>query len=378
VKEGGGRVKEVRGWRCGVRVVVTGGAGYIGSHACKRLLELGHRVVVIDNLVRGHRAAIERLRRLPGVSMDRLVFVEGDVGDAAALDRAFGGGPVEAVLHLAGLAYVRESMEKPVEYYGANTAPAPGLIGAARRAGVGRIVFSSTCATYGSPAASGSEGARALIPIREDCPQRPINPYGWSKLMVERMLLDHVAACGREGAGAGVGPGVAMLRYFNVAGCDRSGLLGEDHTPETHIIPLMLLTALGKRRSFTILGEDHATADGTCVRDYIHVEDLVDAHIAALEALRAGEVRIYNLGIGRGFSVREVARSVERVTGRSVALEGGARHPGDPPTLYCDGEKIERELGWRAGVRELDEIVASAWEWFRGHPEGYEKEGWEA
>ncbi|PKL33743.1 MAG: UDP-glucose 4-epimerase GalE [Planctomycetes bacterium HGW-Planctomycetes-2] len=353
-----------------MRVVVTGGAGYIGSHACKRLLEAGHSVVVIDNLVRGHAAAIERLRTLPGVTPDRLVFVEGAVGDAAALDRAFGAGPVEALLHFAALAYVRESMDKPLEYYHANTSPAPGLFAAARRAGVRRIVFSSTCATYGAPSSSGGEGAedgRPLIPIREDCPQAPINPYGWSKLFVERILLDLVAAGRREGDA----PGVAILRYFNVAGCDRSGLLGEDHTPETHIIPLMLLAALGKRPSFTILGEDHATPDGTCVRDYIHVEDLVDAHLAALEVLAPGEVRAYNLGIGRGFSVREVARGIERVTGRPLTLERGPRHPGDPPTLFCDASKIERELGWRARVRDLDEIVASAWEWFRRYPDGY-------
>lgn len=341
-----------------MRVLVTGGAGYIGSHACRRLLADGHDVVIVDDFSRGRVEAVERLRSLPGVSHARLEAHVGRVGDRDTLARALRGGGVDAVLHFAAMAYVRESMERPLAYYEANTAQAPALIEAAHEAGVRRFVLSSTCATYGAPSPE-------LIPIREECPQSPINPYGWSKLFIERMLQDYRAA---EGDGA---MGVAILRYFNVAGCDRTGLLGEDHDPETHIVPLLLQTALGLRSSFTILGTDHATPDGTCVRDFIHVEDLVDAHIAALEALRPGDLRTYNLGIGRGFSVREVIASVERVTGRMVRVVEAARHPGDPPTLFCDPSKIERELDWRASIRELDEIVRSAWEWLRRHPGGY-------
>jgi UDP-glucose-4-epimerase GalE len=339
-----------------MRVLVTGGAGYIGSHACKRLLDAGHSVVVIDNLVRGHREAIGALQRIG----DRLEFHQGEVGDEALLSKVLIPGTVDAVLHFAALAYVRESMEQPLEYYRANTAPAPALIDAAHRCGVRKFVFSSTCATYGSPPPT-------LIPIREDCPQRPINPYGWSKLFVERMLLDYAGARAPHGDAMGVG----MLRYFNVAGCDRSGTLGEDHRPETHIIPLLIQTALGRSESFAILGDDHDTPDGTCVRDFIHVEDLVDAHLATLQALRPGEVRAYNLGIGRGFSVREVIGAVERIAGVSLRTTIGPSHPGDPPTLFCDPSRIERELGWRASVRDLDQIIASAWTWFRDHPGGY-------
>lgn len=343
-----------------MRIVVTGGAGYIGSHACKRLLADGHSVVVIDNMTRGNFAAIKLLRTMPGVTPERLEFHEGDAGDRSLLAGVFQPGRVDAVLHFAAMAYVRESMELPLEYYAANTAAAPALIEAAHIGGVRRFVFSSTCATYGAP-------KDAMIPIREDCPQLPINPYGWSKLFIERMLIDYAAAHTAQGAGMGI----AMLRYFNVAGCDRSGLLGEDHEPETHIIPLLLQTVMGKRKAFTILGEDHATPDGTCVRDYIHVEDLVSAHVAALEALMPGDLRSYNVGIGRGFSVREVTECVERVTGKKVSLSKGPSHRGDPPTLYCDPSKIERELGWNAEVRELDQIVESAWNWFRAHPDGY-------
>lgn len=343
-----------------MRVLVTGGAGYIGSHACKRLLAAGHSVLVIDNLSRGHARAIELLHATLPADSARLQFHRGDVGDAALLARVLTPGAVDAVLHFAALAYVRESVELPTEYYAANTAPAPALISAAHRAGVRRFVFSSTCATYGAP-------ADEAMPIDEDCPQRPINPYGWSKLFVERMLKDYAAARVSHGDGMGI----AILRYFNVAGCDRSGALGEDHRPETHIIPLLLQTALGQRKSFTLLGENHATPDGACVRDFIHVEDLVDAHIAALSALRPGDLRTYNLGIGRGFSLREVIASAQRVTGRPILVEVGPSHPGDPPTLYCSPGRIERELGWRASIRELDEIVASAWKWFQSNPDGY-------
>lgn len=348
-----------------MKILVTGGAGYIGSHACKRLLAAGHDVVVVDNLFRGHARAIELLGTMPGVTVGpggRLAFYQVDVQDRPALERIIAQHKVEAIIHFAALAYVRESMEQPLPYYRANTAAAVSLLEAIEATGVQRLVFSSTCATYGEPDPS-------LIPIREDCPQRPINPYGWSKLFIERMAHDFMAA--RRGAGKPFA--VAMLRYFNVAGCDRSGLLGEDHVPETHLLPIILQVLLGKRDCLTIFGTDHKTPDGTCVRDYIHVEDLVDAHAVVLGSLRPAEhdVRTYNLGIGKGISIREVIASVERVTGKKVKTKDGPRNAGDPPTLLCDPSKIERELGWRAGVRSIDEIVATAWAWFSRNVEGY-------
>lgn len=345
-----------------MNILVTGGAGYIGSHACQRLLADGHTVVVIDNLFRGHERPLELLRAQPGVGAARLVFQKGDVGDRSLVGRLLREHRIDAVMHFAALAYVRESMEQPLAYYRANTAAAVSLLEACDAAGVNRLVFSSTCATYGEPPASD-------IPIKETCRQQPINPYGWSKLFIERMILDYADARRRTGKPFAA----AMLRYFNVAGCDRAGLLGEDHTPETHIIPIMLEVALGTREALTIFGTDHATADGTCVRDYLHVEDLADAHAAVLKTLdpTKNEVRAYNLGTGKGHSIREVLASVGRVTGRTIKTVDGPRHPGDPPTLFCDPSKIEREIGWRASVRSLDEMVASAWSWFQKNPRGY-------
>lgn len=346
-----------------MNILVTGGAGYIGTHACKRLLTEGHTVVVIDNLVRGHEKPLDVLRARPGVG-PRLIFQKGDVGDRALVERMLRDHHIDAVMHFAALAYVRESMEQPLAYYRANTAAAVSLLEACDAAGITRLVFSSTCATYGEPPPGD-------IPIKESCRQQPINPYGWSKLFIERMILDYADTLRR----AGTPFAAAMLRYFNVAGCDRAGLIGEDHTPETHIIPIMLEVALGKRDSLTIFGTDHPTPDGTCVRDYIHVEDLVDAHAAVLKTLdpSKNEVRAFNLGTGRGHSIREVLASVERVTGRPIKTADGPRHPGDPPTLFCDASKIEREIGWRASIRTLDEMVASAWEWFRKNPGGYKR-----
>lgn len=343
-----------------MRVMVTGGAGYIGSHAVMRLLVDGHDVVVIDNLFRGHAAAIDRLRAMPGVTPGRLVFQVGDIGDRGLVELLLRDHRVEVIMHFAALAYVRESVHMPLAYYRNNTAGALSLLEAADACGVDRFIFSSTCATYG-------EASPGQMPITEENEQRPINPYGWSKLHVERMLKDLADERGRAGRPLGF----AALRYFNVAGSDRTGLIGEHHEPETHIIPLLLQTALGVRESFTILGTDYPTPDGTCVRDYIHVEDLVDAHVLVMNRLKAGEQRAYNLGNGRPFSVREIIASVERVTGRRLAIKEGARALGDPPVLYADAGKIARELGWRARVTELDEIVRSAWAWYERHPRGY-------
>lgn len=336
-------------------ILVTGGAGYIGSHAAQRLLRDGREVVVVDNLSRGHESAIDRLRG-PG----RITFIRGDVGDRALIEDVIRRHGVRSVMHFAALTYVGESVDRPLAYYRNNTAGTMSLIEACDAAGVERFVFSSTCATYGEP---GPE----FIPIPESCPQRPISPYGTSKLHAEHVLRDWSAS--RRRAGRPVA--AASLRYFNVAGCDRTGVLGEDHDPETHLIPVVLLAVLGRRDGVTIFGTDYPTPDGTCIRDYIHVEDLVDAHVRVLDALRPGEERAYNLGIGRGASVREVIESVRRVTACNPVVREGPRRAGDPPRLYADPSLIRRELGWAASITDLDEIVRSAWAWFRRHPAGY-------
>jgi UDP-glucose 4-epimerase len=353
-----------------MNILVTGAAGYIGSHAVQRLLRDGHEVTALDNLSRGHRQAIDLL--MPGAA-GRLEFVRDDVGDRAAVERILRKRRIEGIMHFAALAYVGESVENPLRYYRNNTAGALSLLEAAAGAGVRRLVFSSTCATYGQPPEN-------LIPIPETCPQAPISPYGRSKLHVEQMLMDFAQSvqsgrglrAGKEGPGWF---GFAALRYFNVAGCDRSGLLGEHHEPETHLIPVILRAALGLEDAVRIFGTAYATPDGTCIRDYIHVEDLVDAHIAVLGALAPGEARTYNLGIGRGHSVREVIAAAGRVTGRDIPLIEGPPRAGDPARLFADPSKIERELGWRASITSLDEIIASAWTWFSAHPRGYEPVG---
>jgi len=327
-----------------MNVLVTGGAGYIGSHAVKQLVQAGHRAVVIDNLVRGHRQAVH-----PGAEFHPI-----DLMDTDGLAELLRQHRIECVMHFAALAYVGESVTEPLKYYRNNTAGAISLLEAIDRAAVERMVFSSTCATYGEP---------NQTPIVETMPQQPINPYGWSKWCVERVLKDYAAANKRFS--------FAALRYFNVAGCAADGSLGEDHKPETHIIPLLLLTALGRRDQFTILGTDYATPDGTCIRDYVHVEDLCSAHIAVMEALRPGDMRFYNLGIGRGYSVQEVLESAMRVTGVEIAVERGARRPGDPAVLYADAKKIHREVGWSARYQEIDAIVETAWNWFQRNPYGY-------
>jgi len=322
-----------------------GGAGYIGSHAAKQLLEAGHRVVVVDNLVRGHARAVP-----PGAVFEKLALAETET-----LARLMAEQRVDCVMHFAALAYVGESVAEPLRYYENNTAGTVSVLRAMQAAGVGRMVFSSTCATYGEP---------ETTPIVETMPQRPINPYGFSKLFVEQVLRDYAAA-NREFS-------FVSLRYFNVAGAAADGSLGEDHRPETHLIPVVLQAALGKREKVTVFGTDYPTPDGTCIRDYIHVSDLCEAHITAMRALKPGDARFYNLGIGRGYSVREVIESCRRVTGREIPVEYGPRRPGDPAVLFADASKIRDELGWTARYTELDAIVATAWNWFREHPDGYE------
>lgn len=339
-----------------MNVLVTGGAGYIGSHCALRLAEEGHRVTVVDNLVRGHRAAVDALKAAYGGGVR---FVEADLADTRALASALRESRSDAVIHFAALTYVGESMERPLDYFHANVAGGISLLRAMRETGVRRIVFSSTAATYGEP---GPES----IPIREDTPQRPINPYGASKLAFEKVLRDEVAALRDPAPLAAI-----ALRYFNVAGSDPKGRIGEDHRPETHLIPICLEVALGKRPHLTIFGEDYATPDGTCVRDYVHVEDLVSAHLSALDALRPGEFRAFNVGIGRGYSVREVLESCRRVTAHPIPAVAGPRRPGDPPSLYADPSAIRRDLGWQARWTDLDAVVATAWRWMKTHPRGY-------
>lgn len=333
-----------------MRFLVTGGAGYIGSHATLRLLDAGHEVTVVDSLVRGHRGAIDALAAVGG---SRLRFVEADILETAAVARALRDGRADTVLHFAALTYVGESVERPEDYRRTNTLGGESVLAAMRETGVRRIIFSSTAATYGEP-------PQDAMPITEDTPQRPINPYGATKLAFEQALR---AQTGWLSAVA--------LRYFNVAGADPAGRLGEDHRPETHLIPICLEVALGKRAQLTVFGDDFATPDGTCVRDYVHVEDLVDAHIAALGALEPGHFKRWNVGIGRGYSVREVLESCRRVTGHAIPAVVGARRAGDPPSLYADPSAITRDLGWKARWTDLDAIVRTAWDWMRAHPHGY-------
>ncbi len=321
----------------GRTVLVTGGAGYVGSHACKALAAAGYLPVAYDDLSRGHDWAV---RWGP--------LEVGSIEDRARLDAALQRHRPSAVLHFAAYAYVGESVDRPLDYYRNNVDGTLTLLAAMRAAGIGRLVFSSTCATYGVP---------GVLPIPEEHPQEPINPYGRSKLMVERILADVDAAHGLRSI---------SLRYFNAAGADPQGEIGEAHEPETHLVPLVLEAAAGRRANVAIHGTDYPTPDGTCVRDFIHVSDLADAHVAALRALERGAATTAcNLGNGRGFSVREVIRAVERVTGRTVPVTTGPRRPGDPPVLIDGAARAARELGWTPRHPDLDTIVATAWAWMQ-------------
>jgi len=333
-------------------VAVTGAAGYIGSHAAKLLLQSGARVLAIDNLDRGAPMAIDALRSIaPG----RFEFIESDIADRDTITAALRERRADSILHFAALAYVRESIERPLDYHAVNTAAAIRLLQAAEDAGVARFVLSSTCAVYGAPPES-------MIPITEDAPTSPINPYGASKLAFERVLHDHA-----ETKRAKNEPfAFAALRYFNVAGADPEGLLGENHDPETHIIPSAILAALGRTPPITLYGTDHPTPDGTAVRDYIHVTDLARAHLLALDALdpsAADRALTLNLGLGRGVSLREILEAVERVAGAPVPISEAPRHPADPPTLTADATRARKRLGWSPEHTDLDEIIQHAHDW---------------
>jgi UDP-glucose-4-epimerase GalE len=327
-----------------MRILVTGGAGYIGSHAVRWFGRHGHEVWVYDNLSMGHRQA---------APADRLIVA--DLKDTAHLDQVMLVRRIEAIVHFAAFCFVGESVREPARYYENNVVSTLGLIGCARRNDIRRFVFSSTCATYGMP---------ETMPITEETPQRPINPYGNTKLTVERALADYCRAYDL---------GYAALRYFNASGASPDGDLGEDHDPETHLIPLVIQTALGQRPHVEIYGTDYPTPDGTCIRDYIHVDDLAAAHLLALERLEPGKELIYNLGIGKGYSVREVIRAVEEVSGKPVSVKESARRPGDPPVLVAASDKARRELGWAPRYGDLRAIVETAWRWHHSHPHGYGK-----
>lgn len=319
-------------------MLVTGGAGFIGSHTCKALAAAGALPVVIDNLSTGHADAV---RWGP--------LVRADLRDRDAVLRVLRDHRIEAIVHFAASAYVGESVTDPAKYYDNNLGGMIAMLSAAQAAGVDQIVFSSSCATYGIP---------ARLPIGEDMPQAPINPYGRTKLVCEWMLRDQGVAHGMRHV---------ALRYFNAAGADPDGDLGERHSPETHLIPLALLAATGRRGPLQIFGTDYPTPDGTCIRDYIHVSDLARAHVMALDRLAAGgDSLALNLGTGRGHSVREVVAAVERVTGRRVPVAEAPRRPGDPAELTADPARAAATLGFRAGHVDLDEIVAHAAPWFSG------------
>jgi len=327
-------------------VLVTGGAGYIGSVAVHQLLGAGEEVLVLDDLSMGHRTAVP----------ENAVFVEGNILDRAAVDSLFAENPVDTVMHFAAKSLVGESMEHPDRYFENNVTGAQVLLGAMMRAGVKHFILSSTAAVYGMP---------EQMPITEEARTQPINPYGRSKRMIEEML---------EWYGHAYGLRWTALRYFNAAGAIPEA--GEDHEPETHLIPNIIRAAMGIRDKITVFGDDYPTPDGTCVRDYIHVADLADAHLKAMGHLRdGGESGIFNLGNAQGASVLEVIEAVKQASGRDFPIEIAPRRPGDPPVLVASSEKAERVLGWKPQRPGIETITADAWAWHQAHPEGYGGEG---
>ena len=326
-------------------ILVCGGAGYIGSHAVHALVEKGEQVVIVDNLQTGHRGALNPAAK----------FYEGDIRDAAVLDKIFTENKIEAVIHFAANSLVGESMEKPLLYFNNNVYGMQVLLETMVRHGVDKIVFSSTAATYGEP---------KRVPIHEDDETCPTNTYGETKLTMEKMMKWVSRANGVR---------YVSLRYFNAAGALPDGSIGEDHKTETHLIPLILQVPTGRRDHITVFGDDYPTPDGTCLRDYIHVVDLADAHVLALEYLRKGGASdIFNLGNGQGFSVKEMIAAAEKATGRSIKVEIGARRAGDPAQLIASSEKARTVLGWKPQFTDVEQVIGTAWKWHESHPHGYE------
>ena len=324
--------------------LVVGGAGYIGSHAVTQLIGAGHEVVVLDDLSKGHREAVAAG-----------AFLEGDLGDRVLLDRIFSEQRIDCVMHFAAYSLVGESVEDPLAYYDNNTGKTARLLTAMKVHGVLRFILSSTAAVYGEP---------EQIPISENASLDPTNPYGKSKLFIEKILVDCDRAYGLK---------FTALRYFNAAGADESGEIGEDHEPETHLIPLVLEVALGKRKHIDIYGTDWDTPDGTCIRDYVHVTDLADAHILAAQRLMdGGNSAVYNLGCEKGYSVKEIVEVARKVTGHPIPVREAGRRPGDPERLVASSEKIKSELGWSPRFADPEKIIATAWGWHKKHQSGFE------
>lgn len=327
-------------------ILVCGGAGYIGSHAVYQLIEKGESVVIVDNLQTGHRDAVH----------PKAKFYEGDIRDADVLDKIFTENAIDTVVHFAANSLVGESVEKPLKYFNNNVYGMQILLESMVKHSVDKIVFSSTAAVYGEP---------KRIPILEDDPTEPTNPYGESKRIMEKMMKWVSRANGVR---------FVSLRYFNAAGAIEDGSIGEDHNPESHLIPLILQVPMGKRDHITVFGEDYPTPDGTCLRDYIHVIDLADAHVLAIDYLRkGGESNIFNLGNGRGFSVKEMIEAAKKATGRDIKVEIGARRAGDPAQLIASSEKAKKVLGWRPKYTDVKQIIQTAWTFHQKHPEGYAK-----
>ncbi|GKW47032.1 UDP-glucose 4-epimerase GalE [Planococcus sp. NCCP-2050] len=330
-----------------MRILVLGGAGYIGSHAVYQLIDEGMEVVVVDNLETGHREAVH----------PKAVFYEGDIRDAAFLNSVFEKEAIDEVLHFAANSLVGESMENPLKYFDNNVYGTQVLLKAMVDHGVKKIVFSSTAATYGEPEA---------VPITESMPTNPGNTYGETKLTMEKMMKWTALAHGLK---------FVSLRYFNVAGARESAEIGEDHRPESHLVPLILQTALGQRSDITVFGDDYDTADGTCIRDYVHVEDLIQAHLLALSYLRTGgESDVFNLGSSQGFSVKEMIDAARTVTDKDIPVKIGARRAGDPGTLIASSDKARSVLGWNPVHTSVEKIIGDAWNWHSTHPAGYEKD----
>ena len=327
-----------------MKILVVGGAGYVGSHCVRRLLSGGHDVTVFDSLVAGHRAAVAPEAR----------FVQGDLCDHGAVEAVLAAQSYDAVMHFAAFLNVGESVHEPLRYWQNNVANTLNLLQCMCAHGVRRFVFSSTCAVYGEP---------PQLPITEDLPKNPINPYGSTKLAVEWMLQQSAVAWGL---------GSMALRYFNASGAAADGVIGEDHDPEIHLIPLVLQVALGQRADIKIFGSDYPTSDGTCIRDYVHVEDLAEAHLRAVEGCRPGTAEAYNVGTGRGNSVLEIITAARAVTGHEIPTVTALRRPGDPAALFADPARIQARLDWQPRYQDVREVIETAWRWHSAHPRGFE------